>query len=65
MELMVKGKIFKSGKTKKGSNFYNILVPRSDGQSDVFTLFSDKEYKVGVDISVKANAYVQMGNEVS
>lgn len=65
MEVPVKGKIYKGGKTKKGQNFYNLLIPRSDGQQDSFTLFTDREYKIGQEIAVKVNAFIQMGTEVS
>jgi hypothetical protein len=64
MEVPVVGKIYKAGKTKKGQNYYNLLIPRSDGQSDSFTLFTDREYKVGQEIKTKVNAFVQMGTEV-
>lgn len=63
MIIDVVGKIYRAGKTKTGKNFYNLLIARADGQFDNFTLFSDKEYKAGQEIRVKANVYVQMGNE--
>ncbi|MDP3013747.1 MAG: hypothetical protein Q8M92_05850 [Candidatus Subteraquimicrobiales bacterium] len=62
MEL--EGQVYRTGKTKKGQFFCNVLVKRPDGQQDSVTVFSTVEHKVGVPFKAKVNAYVQMVSEV-
>ncbi|MBI5204811.1 MAG: hypothetical protein HZA11_07840 [Nitrospirae bacterium] len=60
----LEGQIYKTGKTKNGKNYSNVLVKRPDGQSDSITVFSDKEHKTGTVFKGKINAYIQMCSEV-
>lgn len=68
MVIEVKGRIYRSGTIGKGKmagmKYYNLLIPRPDGMADTLTLFSEREHKVGTEISVLANAYVQTATEV-
>lgn len=64
MIIEVVGNIYKGGRTKGGKNYYCLLVKRPDGQSDSVTVFTDKEHKIGAEVKIKVNAYIQTANEV-
>jgi hypothetical protein len=69
MIIEVTGKIYKTGEIpakdgKPAKKVINLLVDRTDGQMDSFTIFTEKEHKPGSVFKGKVNIYVQMGNEV-
>jgi hypothetical protein len=65
MVIEIKGEVFKAGVSKKtGKKFYGLLVDRPDGQRDTITIFSDKDYKAGQKVALKADVFIQMANEV-
>ncbi|MBT9164896.1 MAG: hypothetical protein DDT22_00688 [candidate division WS2 bacterium] len=64
MIIEVEGQIYRTGKTKKGQHFCNILVKRPDGQSDSLMILGNREYKAGTVFKGKVNAYIRVCSEV-
>ncbi|MBT9175006.1 MAG: hypothetical protein DDT22_00680 [candidate division WS2 bacterium] len=64
MIVEVEGQIYRTGKTKKGQYFCNILVKRPDGQSDSLMIISNKEYRVGTIFKGKVDVYIRVCSEV-
>lgn len=65
MEVMLKGKIAKGGKTKKDPNmsWYSVLCPGANDSTDVVMLMSPNEYKNGQEISIKGDGRLEFVRE--
>ncbi len=65
MVIEIQGEIIRTGVTKTGKNFLNILVARPDGQRDTVTVFTSKDgFKAGSQYKGKVDVFVKMCNEV-
>jgi hypothetical protein len=65
MKIEVSGKLINKGVSKKGKPFGQVLTPKPDGLgSDVVLVMLKRDYPIGADVKIVANAYVQICAEV-
>ena len=64
MNVLVSGKVIKTGVSKKGNNYCQILVPSGNAYDVVCVLTKSLKYSVNDDVKIQCTSYIQVASEI-